>query len=303
MFEINFSKYGINSALFLIIILLISLVCCSCLGGNCFSKEGMTNRIPTHFTNSNGETATLINNVITTFDRSGKIVDMFNITINSTREFYSNQTKKYALLINYDTTYTIIITDKNSNNITKYIATNSPTTNSPTTTESDTNRSDTNRSGNYNHYTGIQIPDTYYANGKILRVFYANGIYYITITDPVSGTIYYNSTAATDPASLTKYTFIGPDGGSAVIYTYNEYYAARVTDSNGQVKVYTTNRPTTSNNSEMYNNSNTNNNISGSIYPTAATGSSGLIGDTGDTGNISTLSLGSIANTANTAGE
>jgi hypothetical protein len=162
MFGINFSKYGINSAIFLITILLLSLVLCSFLGGgNCSGKslEGMTS---------------------------------------------------------------------------------------------------------------IQYPDIYYNNEKTLRVFYANGVYYITVTDPVTGTIYYNSTAATDQASLTKYTFTGTNGGSAVVYTNNDgSYAAKVTYPDGQVVVYTASSPTVNSDSEMYNN-NTN------TY-TATTGSSGTV--------------------------
>jgi hypothetical protein len=124
-------------------------------------------------------------------------------------------------------------------------------------------------SGDYSHYSGISYPTIYYNNEKTLRVFYANGVYYITVTDPVSGTIYYTSTAATDQASLTKYMFTGTNGGSAVVYAYNGSYAAKVTYPDGQVVIYTASGPTVSNNSEMYNN-NTN------TY-TATSGSSGTV--------------------------
>jgi hypothetical protein len=121
----------------------------------------------------------------------------------------------------------------------------------------------------YSHGSGTNIPTTYYANGKTLRVVYDNGVYYIIVIDPVSGTIRYTSTAATDQASLTKYTFTGTNGGSAVVFKSKSgnNYLAKVTYPDGQVVIYTTTGPTVSSDSEMYNN-NTN------TY-TATTGSSG----------------------------
>jgi hypothetical protein len=121
----------------------------------------------------------------------------------------------------------------------------------------------------YSHGSGTNIPTTYYANGKTLRVVYDNGVYYIIVIDPVSGTIRYTSTAATDQASLTKYTFTGTNGGSAVVFKSKSgnNYLAKVTYPDGQFVIYTTTGPTVSSDSEMYNN-NTN------TY-TATTGSSG----------------------------
>ena len=285
MFGINFSKYGINSAIFLITILLLSLVLCSFLGGgNCSDKkiEGMTSsstpeQIPTEYIGINGSKATLIDNVVTT--TNGGIIDTFNATnsssSNSATEFKSDNTGNYARLTNtqqtYDTNktstmiYIITVTDTSNNNniIGNYIA-NITVPYVPPTPD---NGPIVINGGDYSHYSGINIPNTYYANGKTLRVFYANGVYYITVTDPVSGTIYYNSTAATDQASLTKYTFTGTNGGSAIVYAYNGSYAAKVTYPDGQVVIYTASGPTVDNNSEMYNN-NTN------TY-TATSGSSG----------------------------
>ena len=285
MFGINFSKYGINSAIFLITILLLSLVLCSFLGGgNCSDKkiEGMTSsstpeQIPTEYIGINGSKATLIDNVVTT--TNGGIIDTFNATnsssSNSATEFKSDNTGNYARLTNtqqtYDTNktstmiYIITVTDTSNNNniIGNYIA-NITVPYVPPTPD---NGPIVINGGDYSHYSGINIPNTYYANGKTLRVFYAKGVYYITVTDPVSGTIYYNSTAATDQASLTKYTFTGTNGGSAIVYAYNGSYAAKVTYPDGQVVIYTASGPTVDNNSEMYNN-NTN------TY-TATSGSSG----------------------------
>jgi hypothetical protein len=313
MFGINFSKYGINSAIFLITILLLSLVLCSFLGeGNCSGKkrEGMTSsstpeQIPTEYIGIDGSKATLIDNVVTT--TNGGIIDTFNATkkekkrekkrerensssSNSATEFKSDNTGNYARLTNTQQTddinktsimiYTITVTDTSNNNniIGNYIANitvpyvpPTPTNGSIDINEGGSNEGGSN-GGDYSHYSGINIPNTYYANGKTLRVFYANGVYYITVTDPVSGTIYYNSTAATDQASLTKYTFTGTNGGSAIVYKIsnhkgNKKYAAKVTYPDGQVVIYTASGPTVDNNSEMYNN-NTN------TY-TATSGSSG----------------------------
>ena len=289
MFEINFSKYGINSAIFLITILLLSLVLCSFLGGgNCSGKkrEGMTSsstpeQIPTEYIGIDGSKATLIDNVVTT--TNGGIIDTFNATnsssSNSATEFKSDNTGNYARLTNTQQTddtnktstmiYTITVTDTSNNNniIGNYIANITV----PYVPPTPTNGPIVINGGDYSHYSGINIPNTYYANGKTLRVFYANGVYYITVTDPVTGTIYYNSTAATDQASLTKYTFTGTNGGSAVVYANanNGSYAAKVTYPDGQFVIYTASGPTVSNNSEMYNN-NTN------TY-TATSGSSGTV--------------------------
>ena len=289
MFGINFSKYGINSAIFLITILLLSLVLCSFLGGgNCSGKkrEGMTSsstpeQIPTEYIGINGSKATLIDNVVTT--TNGGIIDTFNATnsssSNSATEFKSDNTGNYARLTNtqqtYDTNktstmiYTITVTDTSNNNniIGNYIANITV----PYVPPTPTNGPIVINGGDYSHYSGINIPNTYYANGKTLRVFYANGVYYITVTDPVAGTINYNSTTATDQSSLTTYTFTGSNGGTAVIYAYNGSYAAKVTDSNGQIIIYTITGPSTNNNSEMYNNSNTATNTSGSSYSSTTT--------------------------------
>ena len=362
MFGINFSKYGINSAIFLITILLLSLVLCSFLGGgNCFnSREGMTSssstpeQIPTNYTGTGGSSATLLGSVITT--TNGEIKDTFNATTSSSQpkqgtdcssntdckacvgstdknydpchydkyyddynnvnsykcestegdgtesitdpakcpassvttatEFKSDNTGNYARLTNKLVGEPTHIQDpNNSKNIqttttTEYTITVTGTVNQiytatsvVVTSDPDANKSiyviPRDGSADYSHYSGISYPTTYYANGKTLRVFYANGVYYITVTDPVSGTIYYNSTAATDQASLTKYTFTGTNGGSAVVYANNGSYAAKVTYPDGQFVIYTASGPTVSNNSEMYNN-NTN------TY-TATSGSSGTV--------------------------
>ena len=264
MFGINFSKYGINSAIFLITILLFSLVLCSFLGGgNCSKREGMTSststpeQIPTEYKGTDGSTATLNNNVITT--TNGVIIDTFNAT-NSTStsttatEFTSDKTGNYARLTNkavgepthiqdpdnpknikttqkYEYTITVRYPtsnpedpeDPNDNSIPSkpddiYTATIDVTTSDPDPNAS-IYRIPRDGSADYSHGSGINFPTTYYANGKTLRVVYddTNGVYYITVTDPVSGTIIYNSTAATDQASLTKYTFTGTNGGSAVV--------------------------------------------------------------------------------------
>ena len=287
MFGINFSKYGINSAIFLITILLLSLVLCSFLGGgNCSDKkiEGMTSsstpeQIPTEYIGINGSKATLIDNVVTT--TNGGIIDTFNATnsssSNSATEFKSDNTGNYARLTNtqqtYDTNktstmiYIITVTDTSNNNniIGNYIA-NITVPYVPPTPD---NGPIVINGGDYSHYSGISYPTTYYANGKTLRVFYANGVYYITVTDPVSGTIRYTSTAATDQASLTKYTFTGTNGGTAVVYAYNGSYAAKVTYPDGQFVIYTASGPTVSNNSEMYNN-NTNTYTANTPYTTTS---------------------------------
>ena len=314
MFGINFSKYGINSAIFLITILLFSLVLCSFLGGgNCSKREGMTSststpeQIPTEYKGTDGSTATLNNNVITT--TNGVIIDTFNAT-NSTStsttatEFTSDKTGNYARLTNkavgepthiqdpdnpknikttqkYEYTITVRYPtsnpedpeDPNDNSIPSkpddiYTATIDVTTSDPDPNAS-IYRIPRDGSADYSHGSGINFPTTYYANGKTLRVVYddTNGVYYITVTDPVSGTIIYNSTAATDQASLTKYTFTGTNGGSAVVVkSDNNNYFAKVTYPDGKVVFYTTTGPTVSSDSEMYSNTNT--------Y-TATTGSSG----------------------------
>ena len=370
MFGINFSKYGINSAIFLIIILLLSLVLCSFLGGgNCFnSREGMTSssstpeQIPTEYKGIDGSMATLIDNVITT-TTNGVITDKFIATnssstpkpnttcstitdckacvgstdknntschydkyyddftknttyrcestagdgtesitdpakcpassVTTATEFESDTTGNTARLTNKWLSYSSQ-TDKDlfQYTITVSYPTSTPDPNNPSekttpkpndiytaTIEIDHNtqqtpfiipRDGSASAANYNHYLGLSYPTIYYNNEKTLRVFYANGVYYITVTDPVTGTIYYTSTAATDQASLTKYTFTGTNGGSAVVYTNNDgSYAAKVTYPDGQVVLYTASGPTVSNNSEMYNN-NTN------TY-TATTGSSGTV--------------------------
>jgi hypothetical protein len=227
-------------------------------------------QIPTEYKGIDGSSATLIANVVTI--TNGGIIDTFNATnsssSNSATEFKSDTTGNYARLTNTlrtnDTNktsimiYTITVTDTSNNNniIGKYIANITVPYVPPTPDDGSIviNGGGSN-GGDYSHYyPGINIPTTYYANGKTLRVIYANGVYYITVTDPVSGTIYYTSTAATDQASLTKYMFTGTNGGSAVVYAYNGSYAAKVTYPDGQVVIYTASGPTVNNNSEMYNN-------------------------------------------------
>ena len=233
MFEINFSKYGINSAIFLITILLFSLVLCSFLGGNCSKREGMTTsstpeQIPTEYIGTDGSIANLNNNVVKT--TNGGIIDTFNATnsssSNSATQFKSDITGNYARLTNTQQTddtnktstmiYTITVTDTSNNNniIGKYIA-NITVPYVPSTPDNGSivinGGGSYNGGGNIDHYSGTQYTDTYYnsVTGTTARIIQVNDTYAIVVTDPVNGTITYNTNSNINSTNFDSAIFYG----------------------------------------------------------------------------------------------
>ena len=158
-----------------------------------------------------------------------------------------------AVIINNNGQYEVKIIDTTNN--TKIYKTTITTTSSNGSTVSNTSYS------TYNHNTKSNIPLIYYApNGNKLELIYNNKhTYYIKETDPVNGTSYFNSVNATNPNSLTTYTFTDNSGDKAIIINNNGQYKIKVIDSTNNIVWYTTTVPTISTNSTMYNNSTNNN--------------------------------------------
>ena len=284
MFKINFSKYGKYSVIFLLTILLLSVLLYSVFGD---SKEGLTGQIPTNYYNSAGAEINLLNT-----DGSYYIL-LRHSTINQSSGIIFNSATPVTDLssivntIFTNSNFSIIITPS-TDPVNPYIATiSTPTipfnnedifyptapaqiastgssgsasetilTTLPTSVPTSVPTYSNNNNGNYNHYSAVQIPIAYYNNnGGVATLLNINNTYSITVSNPTSGTMTFtSSTPATDPSTITNYTFTSPTNSTATVISDNNGSYAIQINNNGFVDLYTDTLPTVSPDSNMYNN-------------------------------------------------
>ena len=223
--------------LILFVILLLALILCSFLGGNC-GKEGMENG-QTYY-GPNGASAQLQtdstgNNslVVTTSDGTSTTY------LNTNSDMYTGPNGATAT-VKQGTNGTAVQVKDSSGNIVLTLTSNSNNGNSTATTQNgtSTNTSTTTTNyDNYNHYNGSSYPTTFYGpDGGTARVIKTDNNNTIVITNKNGTTdIYY-----IDSNGSTASTYTGKNGGSAKMITdSNGNQAVEITGPNGSKLVYT----------------------------------------------------------------
>ena len=222
--------------LILFVILLLALILCSFLGGNC-GKEGMENG-QTYY-GPNGASAQLQtdstgNNslVVTTSDGTSTTY------LNTNSDMYTGPNGATAT-VKQGINGTAVQVKDSSGNIVLTLTNNSNNGNSTATTQNgtSTNTSTTTTNyDNYNHYNGSSYPTTFYGpDGGTARVIKTDNNNTIVITNKNGTTdIYYiDSNGSTS-------TYTGKNGGSAKMITdSNGNQAVEITGPNGSKLVYT----------------------------------------------------------------
>jgi len=258
--------------LILFVILLLALILCSFLGGNC-GKEGMENG-QTYY-GSNGASAQLQtdssgNNslVVTTSDGTSTTY------LNTNSDMYTGPNGATAT-VKQETNGTAVQVKDSSGNIVLTLTNNSNNGNSTATTQNgtSTNSSTTNTNGttngttnydNYNHYNGSSYPTTFYGpDGGTARVIKTDNNNTLVITNKNGTTdIYYID--SNDNNNVDTYT--GKNGGSAKMITdSNGNQAVEITGPNGSKLVYTGDNAYTYNSQDdTINQYDSNNNTTGS---------------------------------------
>ena len=226
--------------LILFVILLLALILCSFLGGNC-GKEGMENG-QTYY-GPNGASAQLQtdstgNNslVVTTSDGTSTTY------LNTNSDMYTGPNGATAT-VKQGTNGTAVQVKDSSGNIVLTLTNNSNNGNSTATTQNgtsantSTNSTTTTNYDNYNHYNGSSYPTTFYGpDGGTARVIKTDNNNTIVITNKNGTTdIYY-----IDSNGSTASTYTGKNGGSAKMITdSNGNQAVEITGPNGSKLVYT----------------------------------------------------------------
>ena len=248
-----------NGALFLLIILLLGLVLCSVLGGNCNSKEGFKDNktmSSSSFSSLKNKNASTSKAIIENYDN----YDHYNGDAIPTTLYGPNGGT--ATIQNENGNYSVLIT--NSNGSTTLYTTN--TTN--TTSSVDTSYSNTPSSVSQKTYYG--------PNGEVANVYAGeNGEYIVEVYDQNGNKVVYTSrtntaytnvdtsedtstyttagtyttggtTTYTTTSSTTTYdtyqktVYYGPNGGTARIVSNSStgQYAVEVTTPDGKRAVY-----------------------------------------------------------------
>ena len=223
--------------LILFVILLLALILCSFLGGNC-GKEGMENG-QTYY-GPNGASAQLQtdstgNNslVVTTSDGTSTTY------LNTNSDMYTGPNGATAT-VKQGTNGTAVQVKDSSGNIVLTLTNNSNNGNSTATTQNGTSANTsttTTNYDNYNHYNGSSYPTTFYGpDGGTARVIKTDNNNTIVITNKNGTTdIYY-----IDSNGSTASTYTGKNGGSAKMITdSNGNQAVEITGPNGSKLVYT----------------------------------------------------------------
>ena len=223
--------------LILFVILLLALILCSFLGGNC-GKEGMENG-QTYY-GPNGASAQLQtdstgNNsfVVTTSDGTSTTY------LKTNSDMYTGPNGATAT-VTQGTNGTAVQVKDSSGNIVLTLTNNSNNGNSTATTQNGTSANTsttTTNYDNYNHYNGSSYPTTFYGpDGGTARVIKTDNNNTIVITNKNGTTdIYY-----IDSNGSTASTYTGKNGGSAKMITdSNGNQAVEITGPNGSKLVYT----------------------------------------------------------------
>ena len=235
--------------LILFVILLLALILCSFLGGNC-GKEGMENG-KTYYgpngasgqvqTDSNGKTSL----VVTTSDGTTTTYSTNDSSSSSTSTYNGTNGGSAKITTNLDGSTSLVVNQPDGSIHTYSLSDGSNTTNSSssntssgTSSNTSSGTSGTTNYDNYNHYNGSSYPTTFYGpDGGTARVIktYNNNTLVITNKNGTTD-IYYidaNSNANVD-------TYTGKNGGSAKMITdSNGNQAVEITGPNGSKLVYT----------------------------------------------------------------
>ena len=102
---------------------------------------------------------------------------------------------------------------------------------------------------NYNHYTGASVSTIYYGpSGGTAKVVENNGHYEVIVTDKNGNITIYNANSGNNslpppppPSNGSATTYYDPNGGKATIVSTEHGKGIKVTDSNGNTILYTTN--------------------------------------------------------------
>jgi len=246
-----------TEALFLFLILLLGLVLCSFLGGNC-NKEGLTNNTNTVYNGPNGATASMSTNssgtpIITLNQTSGSSSVIFTQS-SSNPNLFTNPFGFTASLSNGN----IVIATPNNGPTQTFTSSSSPSSTSSTSTSSPSSQvvtssplsylssllpstsssSSSNNIDNYNHYTGSgtssQIQNGMVftdASGDTITVATnSNGSQTLQMLTAGQSTPMVLSSTPSSNTNITPQpnTFYAPFGGVTAVIT---------SDSNGQTAV------------------------------------------------------------------
>jgi hypothetical protein len=241
-----------TEALFLFLILLLGLVLCSFLGGNC-NKEGLTNNTNTVYNGPNGATASMSTNssgtpIITLNQTSGSSSVIFTQS-SSNPNLFTNPFGFTASLSNGN----IVIATPNNGPTQTFTSSSSPSSTSSTSTSSPSSQvvtssplsylssllpSSSNNIDNYNHYTGSGTSSQLQngmvftdASGDTITVATnSNGSQTLQMLTAGQSTPMVLSSTPSSNTNITPQpnTFYAPFGGVTAVIT---------TDSNGQTAV------------------------------------------------------------------
>jgi hypothetical protein len=235
-----------TEALFLFLILLLGLVLCSFLGGNC-NREGLENK-NTIYTGPDGATATIIQN------SDGTKSIQLNQTSGSGTVIFKQSSTSSTLFTNpfgFSATLTngnIVFTLPNGQTTTFTPSTNSSSTSSSTDSSSNSTSSinsglNSNSYDNYNHYSGtsstLSDGETFYGpnGGSVVVTPGGDGLQTLQIklsADQTSMTFKSNISSSTSQGN-TNYT--GQNMSATTYYGPNSYTATVINTQDGKKAV------------------------------------------------------------------
>ena len=277
-------NYTMNvEALFLFLILLLGLVLCSFLGGNCNSKEGFTQD--------------------TQRDSSGNLIKAKALSSNnnSSTNTNSNSNSMFGNNSNSST---------NSNNNSMFDNNSNTNSNNNSLFGNNSNTNSSSNVDNYNHYSGSSSQLTNGATftgpngGTVVVNTSSDGTQSLQVTPSGGGT----PMTFTVKESMTTYSgdngsavkFYGPNGQTALVIKTNDgQQAIKITDSNNNSVTYTSSGSTAVHSSETNTTyfGSTGSNIPSSSYNTAYTGNASAGAVTGPQGNTAGYATGPQGNT------
>lgn len=249
-----------NGALFLLIILLLSLVLCSVLGGKNCLKEGFgSGEVANQIAAKTGVTTTSTDSSTSDQDTSSEETtsSSSNGSYNTYDNYNHNTGTSYpttfygpnggtANIRNKNGNYSILITNSNGST-TLYTNANNNGSNYSTTTSSSSSQPVTKKVFNG-------------PNGGSARVFMgSDGQYVVEITDSNGSKTAYSSSVPTstysntntntynssNDSAITQKTYYGPNGVSARVINNGSQFVIEITDQNGVKTVYSSNSNTT----------------------------------------------------------
>jgi hypothetical protein len=304
-------------ALFLFLILLLGLVLCSFLGGNCNNKEGFSQDNQTDSSgklihsltsdnNSSSSNNSNDNNNLKKYSSNNNSNDNSNLNNYSSNNNSNdnNNLKKYSSISNSN--------DNDNNNLNNYSSNNNSNDNNNGNLKnySSNNSNSSSNGDNYNHYSGSSTELTNGATftesngGTVVVKISSDGKQSLRVTPPNGGT----PMTFTSKESMTTYSgengsavkFYGPNGQTAVVIKTNDgQQAVKITDSNNNSITYTSSGSAAVHSSESNTTyfGSTGSNIPSSSYNTAYEDNASAGSVTGPRGNTAGYVTGPQGNT------